>query len=199
MFQHVLVQEILANGIESGINLDTPVRTIASADDVSCFSLESWKGRFGISASFFSVPERIGTDEVDSSVAVKNVAQSLIRPRSEMVADSAITVQAWEGVVLEVFDKFLAVKLIDKTDRSAQDTVAELDIGEIDADDADLVRPGAIFYWYLSYEHRPSGKKRSSMIRFRRTPSWTADDLKRTEAYANELFRGFKIAELPST
>lgn len=120
-------------------------------------------------------------------------ASAKYAPRS--FTATAVSVQSWEGVVEEVLheDEKVYVKLIDKTDRSASDSFAYVPLDQFDPEDADLIVPGAIFYWYVGYETRPSGRKRSSMIRFRRVPAWTASDLKRTEAEADELFKSLRF------
>ncbi|MEN4956998.1 hypothetical protein [Stenotrophomonas indicatrix] len=136
-------------------------------------------------------------DQVARVQAILKAGEEVVRRRTDSFVTSAVSVQAWEGVVQDVEEnggaKVLTVKLIDKTDRSAQDSFAQIDFREIDPDDFDLAVPGAVFYWYVSYEYRPSGMTRSSMIRFRRTPAWTANDLKRTKAHADELFKSLQI------
>ena len=100
---------------------------------------------------------------------------------------SFYTVQAWEGVVESVEDADIYVRVVDKTDRSRPESFATISKDEIDQEDLDLVKPGAIFYWMVGYETKASGKKRSSFIRFRRSPAWTKTNIQDVEKKANEL------------
>lgn len=100
---------------------------------------------------------------------------------------SFYTVQAWEGVVESFEDSDIHVRIIDKTDRSRPESFATISKDEIDQEDLELVKPGAIFYWMVGYETKASGKKRSSFIRFRRSPVWTKTNIQDVEKKANEL------------
>lgn len=125
--------------------------------------------------------------------ALRASKQLLASQRVDAV--SGIDVQFWEGVVLDVGDDEITVQLIDKTN-GTPDCEAILSISEVDDEDKDLVREGAVFYWHVGYEMRPSGRKRSSMIRFRRMPAWTTTDLKRVEKRADELLKRLSSAQL---
>lgn len=200
MFDQTTASEVLGDYKGSGTKLDLPVRWVTSAkDELSLWANDVGRGNTRLSPSgiFGFAPPLMepGSAKTRAPLDAFVVSQE---PRPHVVVDSAVSVQAWEGEVLEVYEESFSVKLIDKTDRGAQDAFTEIDLSEIDQDDLDLVRPGAIFYWYVSYEHRASGKKRSSMMRFRRMPAWTADDLKRTEAYADDLFSSLTFEHLPS-
>ncbi len=200
MFNQSTASDVLEDYKGSGTKLDSPVPWVSSAKQ----SLSLWAEDVGRGAARVSPSGIFGTvssilDE-PGSVRTRAPLDAFVvsqQPRPHAKVDSAVSVQAWEGEVLEIYEESLSVKLIDKTDRSAQDAFTEIDLSELDQDDLDLVRPGAIFYWYVSYELRASGKKRSSMMRFRRVPAWTADDLKRTEAYADDLFSSLTFEHLP--
>jgi hypothetical protein len=58
--------------------------------------------------------------------------------------------------------------------------------------DADLVAPGAVFYWSIGYRVTPGGtKERLSVIRMRRLPQPTRRQLERISREAAELSRMF--------
>ena len=200
MFDQSTASDVLDNYQGSGTKLDSPVRWVSSAKQ----ELSLWadavgrrSARVSPSGIFGSVPAIVDEPFSIRSRAPLDAFVVSQQPRPHAKVDSAVSVQAWEGEVLGINGESFSVKLSDKTDRSAQDTFTEIDLSEIDRDDLDLVRPGAIFYWYVSYELRASGKKRSSMMRFRRMPAWTADDLKRTEAYADDLFSSLTFEHIP--
>jgi hypothetical protein len=78
--------------------------------------------------------------------------------------------EMWEGVVEEIYDTYFVGQLVSKTISNTYE-VAEIYRSEISPADASLLRRGAVFYWTIGYEERPSGQRyRSSMIRFRRLP-----------------------------
>ncbi len=58
---------------------------------------------------------------------------------------------------------------------------------EIFDDDRPLIKPGATFFWTIGYETRRSGRKVSSVIRFRRLPRWSAFELARAQKKAEEF------------
>lgn len=97
-------------------------------------------------------------------------------PPSPRLVDRFVCLQRWEGYVLEVgSDAFLA-RLVDLT-RGGTEEEAEILIEELDPSDHPLLEPGAVFYWSIGYLERPSGRQRSSVIRFRRLPAWTRGEL----------------------
>lgn len=88
--------------------------------------------------------------------------------------------QKWEGHVLEVDNEVFLARLIPI---SGQEDVqeAEIYLTEVTEEDRDFLEPGAVFYWSIGYLVRPSGTLRASVIRFRRLPAWTEDDLRKAE------------------
>jgi hypothetical protein len=133
-----------------------------------------------------------GTDEV--SARVGDTLSNLI-PRQEIRDLPAqwsressevrrfVALQTWTGTVIERRDKQLFVRLFDETTHGAPESEVAIRIEEIDDTDMHLVKPGAIFYWNIGYHDAPSGRERTSIIRFRRIPAWN----KRDEGAALEL------------
>lgn len=98
-----------------------------------------------------------------------------------------ISLQKWEGVVLEVMTGSFLVRLVDLT-RTGPDEEAELPLDEISEEDRPLVRPGAIFYWHIGYHTSYSGQRtRTSIIRFRRLPAWTREEIDAARREAEHL------------
>jgi hypothetical protein len=97
-------------------------------------------------------------------------------------------IQVWEGEVLEVdrdSDRIYA-RLRSKTG-SLPDHNATIDQQWVHEQDADLVKPGAVFYVTL-YKSRNRGSLRNAQeIRFRRLPNWSSADIQRINALADEL------------
>ncbi len=95
--------------------------------------------------------------------------------------------QKWRGVVLELLKDSFMAKLEDYNEE-AQDEIAEILLAEISDEDFPLIDVGSVFYWSIGYHVNPSGqRKRASIIRFRRLPVWTSDDLKEAEIRAEKF------------
>lgn len=97
------------------------------------------------------------------------------------------TLQQWEGVVEEILEDSLIVRLTDLTNEM-DDEEAEIPLDEISAGDIELVAPGAIFYWHIGYYTSAGGQRtRTSDIRFRRLPSWRAEDISKVNQEAESI------------
>ena len=96
------------------------------------------------------------------------------------------TLQKWQGTVIEISpDTFLAV--LTSIDGEEIEQEAEIYLNEVEEEDRYLVKPGAIFYWSIGYLNRPSGRIRASMIRFRRVPKWSKQDVNAAKNRAESL------------
>jgi hypothetical protein len=111
----------------------------------------------------------------------------VISLKTEPRQSAFISLQKWEGVVLEVLsDSFLA-RLVDLT-RTGPDEEAEFPLDEVSEEDRPLIRPGAIFYWNIGYHNSYSGQRtRTSIIRFRRLPAWTREEIEAAKREAERL------------
>jgi hypothetical protein len=93
-------------------------------------------------------------------------------------------IQKWEGKVIsisgETFRATLSTIVGDKAEQEA-----DIYINEVTPDERHLLEPGAVFYWSIGYLTRPSGRRRESVIRLRRLPVWTEDEIKKIDK--NEL------------
>jgi hypothetical protein len=98
-------------------------------------------------------------------------------PRDSARRSVSKTSERWEGVVLEVGQDAFRARLVD-LDRKARDEEAEIFLTEVSEEDRPLLELGAVFYWSIGYHTDRSGQiTRSSLIRFRRLPTWTKSEL----------------------
>jgi len=114
----------------------------------------------------------------------------LMRPRLEyftsLTREQFRVLQKWEGYVIKVRrDTFLA-KLVPIVG-GGPDQEAEIYLEEVKKQDRALIEPGAVFYWSIGYLDKPSGRHRTSLIRFRRLPRWTRHELEIADAEATRL------------
>ena len=90
-------------------------------------------------------------------------------------------IQKWEGKVIslsgDTFKATLSVLVGDKVDQEA-----EIYVEDVTPDERPYIEPGAVFYWSIGYLERPSGRRRESVLRFRRLPTWTSDEVEQKAA-----------------
>ncbi len=111
----------------------------------------------------------------------------VILRKPEPFKDNYILLQQWEGVVLEVHEDYFTSQLHELSGNSPDET-AEIPLDEISDVDLNLITPGAFFYWNIGYYVNKSGQRtRSSMIRFRRLPAWSKNELERSKKAAEEI------------
>lgn len=113
--------------------------------------------------------------------------QHVISLKTEARQSAFISLQKWEGVVLEVLSDSFLVRLVDLT-CTGPDEEAEFPWYEVSEEDRPLVRPGAVFYWNIGYHNSYSGQRtRTSIIRFRRLPAWTGEEIEAAKKEAERL------------
>lgn len=101
--------------------------------------------------------------------------------------DNFISLQKWEGAVLEIKKDSFMARLIDLTKESPYET-AEIPLEEVSEDDRDLLKEGAVFYWNIGYLNKTCGQKeRVSLIRFRRLPSWSKEEIDAAKCEAERI------------
>ena len=101
--------------------------------------------------------------------------------KKPLIQERFILLQKWECVVDQMMEDFFIARLVDQTGKSP-DEVAEFMFDEVSPADRNLLVPNAIFYWYIGYEESIGGqRKRSSIIRFRRLPTWSAYELEKAQ------------------
>lgn len=93
--------------------------------------------------------------------------------------------QKFEGTVLTVSSDSFMARLQDKTNQLPEEE-AEFPLEEVMPGDRELVEVGAVFYWTIGYERKVYGQQsRSSVIRFRRIPSWSTQEIEDAKDSAN--------------
>jgi hypothetical protein len=95
--------------------------------------------------------------------------------------------QLWEGHVTSVAVNEFSAVIRDKTDPTNPDEEVSIALEELGADDLELVRPGAVFYWSVRYEQEIGlARRRVSRIRFRRLPGWSHAELKEVDSFVQK-------------
>ena len=131
-------------------------------------------------------PDASRIDHDTSNAAIREERPVLIYPAKAERSSYFISLQKWEGSVIEVKTDSFVAKLVDMKN-DALDEKADILISEVSEDDLPLVVPGAIFYWTIGYYVAKSRqRKRESVIRFRRLPEWTTDEIVAAEREAEK-------------
>lgn len=100
--------------------------------------------------------------------------------------------QQFECIVTDVLEGAVIAELIDLTDSSRPNEIAEIPLSDIPSSDQALLTPGCVFYWILGFETSVGGQRnRVSEIRVRRTPKWSENDIEAIESEGQELFKQF--------
>jgi hypothetical protein len=122
-----------------------------------------------------------------SALLTLNVFQPLLDlPPLRIARERFNARQKWEGFVIEVREDTFIARLTPIIGEGP-DQEAEIYLEEIEPEDQSLIQPGAIFYWSIGYLDRPSGRRRVSLIRFRRLPAWTKQEREAARAKAINL------------
>lgn len=103
--------------------------------------------------------------------------------------------QQWEGTVTAISEDSFTATLEDLTDPAVSEESAELFLEDVSESDRELVELGAVFYWSVGYEDTPRGRERKSIIRFRRLPGWSRQQLNAVKEKTAELSAYFLAAD----
>ncbi len=102
-----------------------------------------------------------------------------------------IALQKWEGFVLEVGEETFTARLVDLKNRGIEEE-AEIHLTEITQEDYPLLKPGALFYWSIGYFDHYSGQRfNTGMIRLRRLPGFSKQEIDLAQEKAEEIRRMF--------
>lgn len=128
--------------------------------------------------------------DVNEAVLAQN--QEQLAAAAQIVTAEAprgqfVLVQQWEGVVAEIGEESFSAVIKDLSDRRNDEEDTELFLDDVRADDRQLLKRGAVFYWSIGYEDTPRGRERKSIIVFRRLPAWTQRDVQQFKARAATL------------
>jgi hypothetical protein len=108
----------------------------------------------------------------------------------------SLIVSSWEGAITCIDQKSFKAELV-RTDQKLNDIIElEIDIADVNADDHQLIREGAIFYFTVARDtYTNRNVKVSESIIFRRLPNWQNFDIEAPNEYADNFFEG--LAEQP--
>ncbi len=138
--------------------------------------------------SVLTIQENTFSKKLKKSIKLDQV----ISFRKKIEQDQCISLQKWEGYVLEVNEIVFKAHLAD-LNLNDPDEETELPIEEVSPEDIDLLKPGAIFYWSIGYFDKLSGQRqRYSELRFQRIPKWSKEELKIVKNKADELNKQLK-------
>jgi len=111
---------------------------------------------------------------------------------SHISADST-PIQIWEGTVIEIdhASKSMKVTLDAKMGQIPRHT-GEIDLEWVAEQDEDLVLPGAVFYLTLFKRTKRGTVENSQELRFRRRPSWSAEQMQQVKNGAEMVISKMK-------
>jgi hypothetical protein len=123
-----------------------------------------------------------GLKQQDNFVTVETSQQTIVRTPPEFIVDqwreNFIPLAKWEGRVLEVTEERFVAVLTDELHQGRPEEAADIPLEEVSSVDRDLVTVGAFFFWTVGYNVRASGQRsRVSIIRFRRLPRWSVEEI----------------------
>jgi hypothetical protein len=99
------------------------------------------------------------------------------------------SLQTMRGMILDVEDKFLRVKLVELGNPSATEEIASLPIRAIDPEDRELLESGTVFYWTIGLERRGDSTASISEFRVLRYPRWTQVEIDSIRREGHALFQ----------
>jgi hypothetical protein len=105
-----------------------------------------------------------------------------VRLKPPELEANSVPIQIWEGTVVSVDqeNRVMTVFLDAKMGQIARHT-GEIDLEWVSEQDADLVRPGAVFYLTLFKRTSRGSIQNAQELRFRRRPSWSAAQMRQLE------------------
>jgi len=102
--------------------------------------------------------------------------------------DNFILLNKWEGYVISSGPEECRAVIKDLTNPNLADEEILFSLDEIQEEDLNLVKPGAVFYLYIGYYINATGTRMTSHIfKFRRLPQWSKSELRRIEMDTREI------------
>jgi hypothetical protein len=184
---------------ERGTQLEVPFKFKSHVFKPSSFPTATNASRFVFSNETRTAsPPNVGAMELLTSIYYSNREELPKSPSTRAVKplltdDSVVSLQKWEGQVLQILSNGFTARLTDLTDQGGKED-AEFSISELSPDDLSLLEPGAVFYWTIGRHTDPTNRQRTvSELRFRRLPNWTEDELAQASLEADKLAIQFGI------
>ncbi len=138
-----------------------------------------------IDVSSFALSENVNLGTIALEKPGKEPVPTL-QP-SIAIQNQFISLQKWQGVVVEVMKDTFFAKLNDLTEKGVEEE-AEFSLEEVSDEDKELVMPGGVFYWNIGYQVSYQGQQtRVSIIRFRRLPAWRKEELDAAKSRAQKI------------
>jgi hypothetical protein len=139
--------------------------------------------------------ENIVPENVESlSVTPARVAEAntSMAASTNETTERFTVLRQWEGYVQALASDGFTARVTDM--KNPQELMeVEIDLEEIPQVDRPLVEIGAIFYWTVGYNDKPTGRQRTSDIKFRRLPVWIQFEIEEAQrkgrALASKLSR----------
>ncbi len=130
--------------------------------------------------------EKIASKDVVLTRSLKN-ATLLTFSSFKTNYDTFISLQKWEGTVIELDKNTIVAKLVDLT-HNEHDEIAKLPMEDVQKDEQQLVKPGAVFFLNIGYMISKSGtKSRQTLLLFRDLPVWDQKELENATIRAREM------------
>jgi len=102
--------------------------------------------------------------------------------------DRFVSLQKWEGHVVEVQENTFSTRLIDLTTQAAEED-AVFSVRQVSAEDLPLITPGAVLYWNIGYHTDFTGRQRTvSELRFRRLPPLAENEIVAARREGKEIY-----------
>lgn len=135
----------------------------------------------------------VGSEDIDPRADLPAPEEVGIRPlrfpQSHVrIAPREITLQEWEGRVVQIQGRLVIARLVDITAGDTEEAEeVELPLDDVTEADQALLRPGAIFRWIIGYSYASGRKERFARVIVRRLPIWTAREMSEADREASEL------------
>jgi hypothetical protein len=95
--------------------------------------------------------------------------------------------QTFSGTVLDIREQEFDARIEDKTNPENPDEIVTLSIEDIEPHELPMLKPGAMFSWYIGYhEGQKVPRRRISAIKFVRLPKWTNKEINIAKERAKE-------------
>jgi hypothetical protein len=135
----------------------------------------------------FNVRESLTTQAQRVVRGIRPVLPPPIRSRGQFTA-----LAQWEGIVLDAFDDYFVARVVPLDGGPKEDM--EFPLSEVSTYDRELVQEGALFFWSIGYFDAVSGQRtRSSVIRFRRLPRRSVQQLQAASTRAARLLNDLGV------
>ena len=131
--------------------------------------------------------DNIATDfRVEFGNHLFKIPSNIIKKPSSKYRSYIYNSQKWIGQVIELSEKSFTAKLEDKIDPTTYE-IAQFEIEEVSEDDFDLLKLGALFYWFVGYANQEGRVFKQSLVRFKRDVELTESEFDYIIDRANEL------------